>query len=379
MNQSKTKIAFLTTQFSEVKSGPGRFTDYLKNLDFESLEIHFFSHQIEKETKFEHKVHIPNLALKIPLSSWFRAYYFNRKVQSTCRKIEIDFILTADFSMAMFLPSILLAKTFTMINDDNFLNIYSRDGNHQKLPLRTKLSRQLGFFLERYAARKSKIVVANSLYTKELIEKAYRISPSRVKLLYKAVDLSFFKQKNRVNRLPVRFLFIKNDWLRGGLDLILNAFSRLSFQDEILFTIAGIEDREKQRINQLIQESGFGGKVEIYGLVKKEQIMDMFHNSDVFINYSRKEALGVSCLEAMSAGLPVLSSDAGGLKEVMDFGKAGFMVSAENEAALSAELELMYQNPNLLGQKSEYAINHVQKFSVQNLKINLQNLFSEDL
>jgi spore coat protein CotF len=55
------------------------------------------------------------------------------------------------------------------------------------------------------------------------------------------------------------------------------------------------------------------------------------------------------------------------------------MVPAENEDALSAELELMYQNPNLLGQKSEYALNHVQKFSVQNLKINLQNLFSEDL
>lgn len=35
------KIAFLTSQFNEVKSGPGRFTEYLRSLEFENLEIHF--------------------------------------------------------------------------------------------------------------------------------------------------------------------------------------------------------------------------------------------------------------------------------------------------------------------------------------------------
>jgi len=69
------RIAFLTTQFSEVKSGPGRFAQYLHNLDIPELEFSFFSEQISKNQGNEVCVSIPSFVKKLPFSWFFKAWY----------------------------------------------------------------------------------------------------------------------------------------------------------------------------------------------------------------------------------------------------------------------------------------------------------------
>ncbi|HOY96209.1 MAG TPA: glycosyltransferase family 4 protein [Catalimonadaceae bacterium] len=373
----KKKIAFLTSQFNEVKSGPGRFTEYLKSLEFENLDIHFFSEQIKQETSAEHPVLIPKWAQKFPLTSFMRALFFNLAVRKKDRELSFDYILAADYTMAMFLDRNLLRKTAVMVNDDNFLLIYSKEGRRGNISLRRLWSRKLGFFLERNAVRSSAFSVANSLYTKHLIEKMYKMPPEEVVLLYKAVDLSWFEFTDRAVRPPRRFLFVKNDWKRGGLDLILSAFSQLSYQIEIQLIIAGISPEEESQIHQLIVETGFKGKAEVVGLLNREKLKSEFQQADVFLNFSRQEALGVSCLEAMSSGLPVLASDAGGLKEVLRNGEAGFMIPAGDVAALVGCLNDINAHPEKLQVKAKAAITHVETFSVQRLRINMDQLFPD--
>ena len=373
----KKKIAFLTSQFNEVKSGPGRFTEYLRSLEFENLDIHFFSQQISQETPNEHPVTIPKWAQKFPLTSFMRALFFNRAVRKKDRDLSFDYILAADYTMAMFSDRKLLRKTAVMVNDDNFLLIYSKEGKRGNLSLRRLWSRKMGYFLERNAVRSSAFSVANSLYTKHLIEKMYEMPPEEVVLLYKAVDLSWFEYQERPVTPPRRFLFVKNDWKRGGLDLILSAFSQLSFQDEILLIIAGISPEEESQIHQLITETGFKGKADVVGLLNREKLKSEFRKADVFLNFSRQEALGVSCLEAMSSGLPVLASDAGGLKEVLQNGKAGFMIPAGDVSALVNCLNEINAHPEKLQEKAKAAIIHVETFSVERLRTNMNQLFPD--
>ena len=373
----KKKIAFLTSQFNEVKSGPGRFTEYLRSLEFENLEIHFFSNQITRDTATEHPVTIPKWAQKFPLTSLMRAFFFNRAVRKKDGVLAFDYILAADYTMAMFLDRNLLRKTAVMVNDDNFLLIYSKEGRRGNISLRRLWSRKLGYFLERNAVRSSAFSVANSLYTKHLIEKMYEMPPEKAVLLYKAVDLSWFEYQERSVAPPRRFLFVKNDWKRGGLDLILSAFSQLSFQNEIQLIIAGISPEEETQITELISETGFKGKADVVGLLNREKLKSEFRQADVFLNFSRQEALGVSCLEAMSSGLPVLASDAGGLKEVLQNGKAGFMIPAGDVSALVHCLNDINAHPEKLQEKAKAAIIHVETFSVQRLQTNMNQLFPD--
>ena len=107
--------------------------------------------------------------------------------------------------------------------------------------------------------------------------------------------------------------------------------------------------------------------------------MELIDKADVFISMSRQEALGVSCLEAMAAGLPIIATDAGGLKEVLDYGKAGCMLPVDDAGALLQLLTLLESEPELLLEKAAHAKIHVANFSVDNLEKNLKNSFSRAL
>lgn len=76
---------------------------------------------------------------------------------------------------------------------------------------------------------------------------------------------------------------------------------------------------------------------------------------DVFALSSITEGLPLSVVEAMSAGLPVVATDVGGLADVVDQGETGFLVPSEDEGALRARLELLAGDRELaarLGQRA---------------------------
>lgn len=369
------RIAFLTTQFSEVKSGPGRFAQYLRELEISDLEFTFFSEQILDSGQNEISVSIPGWIKRLPFSWLFKSWFYEQKLMKIDRQQPFDFVLSSDYSLSIFADSTICNRLFTMVNDDNYLLIY-QPGDHQKgMTPGRKWARRLGYFFEKAVVKKSRLVVANSLYTKGLIEKIYRIPPSRTRLLYKAVDLSFFQFKPNFS-IPIRkFLFVKNDWKRGGLDLIFDALSNLPYQAEIEFTVAGISENQQNVVQKLADTSGFKGRVKIEGLLTKSRLAEAFHSSDLFLTMSRQEALGVSCLEAMASGLPVLASNAGGLPEVLNFGQAGFLVEKNDKAQLQESLLQIEKQPNLVIEKCHLAIQHVEKFSLRHLKENLIILF----
>jgi glycosyltransferase involved in cell wall biosynthesis len=370
----KKKIAFLSTQFKEVQSGPGRFTEYLRTLPFEQIEIHFFSQQIGRKEPLLHPVSIPGWAKRIPFSSFFRAWYFKKALEKTDVTENFDWILAADYSMAMFLNRNSLKKTAVMVNDDNFLLSHSERSAKGRLSWRTWLSRKLGYFMERHVVRKSAFSIANSKYTLKLMEDVYK-PDTKPLLLYKAVDTSWFQYEEHPNRPPRNYLFVKNDWKRGGLDLILKALAKLPNGTERHFQIAGIGSGSLQEVENTIRESGFQGKCTIQGLINRDQLKELLRTSDLFLNFSHQEALGVSCLEAMASGLPVLASDAGGLKEVLDQGRAGLMVPAGDLEALTQMLHILEEEPQILQEKARLGREQARLFSVENLKSNMETLF----
>lgn len=373
----KKRIAFLVNQFSEVTSGPGRFCEYLRQMHFQELEIIFISHQIKEETHNYKPVHVPKWVGRMPLAWLFRSYFYAKSLQKLHAAQAFDAILSIDYSLAIFVSAGWCRKSlFVMVNDDNYLKIF-QPGDHLKgMSFNRRMARTLSYFFERFVVKKSAYVVSNSLYTKGLVEKIYQVPAEQSLLLYKAVDLSDFVPKELESKPPRTFLFVKNDWRRGGLDMILQALSRLSYQSEVHLNVLGISKNEIEEVEDLFKLSGFTGTWRIFGLQNRAQLKNHLQQSDLFISMSRQEALGVSCLEAMASGVPVVASDAGGLKEVLDFGKAGFMVPTERTDLLIPLLEELNLNPFRLKEQAQAALQHVQKFSFQRMQANLEKFFS---
>ena len=84
---------------------------------------------------------------------------------------------------------------------------------------------------------------------------------------------------------------------------------------------------------------------------------------DIFCVPSYTEAFGVANIEALAHGISVISTSVGGIPEVLDNGKNGWLVESGNSQALADAITECIQMPELRVQKAENGLSFIQKFS----------------
>lgn len=90
---------------------------------------------------------------------------------------------------------------------------------------------------------------------------------------------------------------------------------------------------ERSKIEQAIKESNFESNITLLG--RRDDVPELLNCADLFLFPSFNEALGLSVIEAMAAGLPVVAYNYGGLRELVNNGENGLLVERGDEAALA--------------------------------------------
>ena len=93
--------------------------------------------------------------------------------------------------------------------------------------------------------------------------------------------------------------------------------------------IGGGEDEERARV--LLENMNLKGRAEITGWLAADEARERLRSADLFVHYSRWDALPNAVLEAMAAGLPVVASDNAGNRDAVVDGVTGFIVKNEVE------------------------------------------------
>lgn len=113
-------------------------------------------------------------------------------------------------------------------------------------------------------------------------------------------------------------------------DTLIRAFSLLTHADATL-TIVG-DGVERNSLESLVSELGLTSKVKFYGAAKPAEIMALMATTDLFALLSESETFGVSYAEALTAGIPVISSRCGG-PEGFIINDNGVIVDSTEDAA----------------------------------------------
>ncbi|MBE0604561.1 MAG: glycosyltransferase family 4 protein, partial [Deltaproteobacteria bacterium] len=113
----------------------------------------------------------------------------------------------------------------------------------------------------------------------------------------------------------------------------------------VRFELAG-EGPEKDRLLELIKKNGLERHFLLKGFV--EDIPRFYEGLDLYINTSLHEGLPMSILEAMSHGLPIIAPDTGGLREIIEDGRHGFLLKGRNPRAYSDSCLRLIANRALL-------------------------------
>lgn len=104
---------------------------------------------------------------------------------------------------------------------------------------------------------------------------------------------------------------------------------------------------DRQHLEFAIDDLGLGDRVRLLGKRDPAEVAERLGEADVFLHTSSAEGISNAVLEAMSAGLPVVTTDAGGMSEAVRDGEDGFVVPVRDAAAAAESLARLASDPQL--------------------------------
>ncbi|MGE0142089.1 MAG: glycosyltransferase [Planctomycetota bacterium] len=123
---------------------------------------------------------------------------------------------------------------------------------------------------------------------------------------------------------------------RKGQRVLIEAIGALRSQHpQVMLVLAG-DGPDANELRDLSRARGLGEVVRLAGEI--HPIADLYAATDVFAMSSWHEGLSNACLEAAAAGLPLVVTDVGGLPEIVDHGRTGFVVPPGDHRALADRL-----------------------------------------
>lgn len=164
------------------------------------------------------------------------------------------------------------------------------------------------------------------------------------------VDLNEFsraKYPPRGNSNLIKIGVVKNLQKTYGLDVLIRAAAMLpALVGEAKFEVriygAGSQEFE---LKALIHSLGLTAAVKLMGAIPNQDVPRVLSELDIYCVTSRRESFGVAAVEAMAMSLPVIVSDADGLREVV--GDAGIVVPREDIGATARALSQLLLNPTM--------------------------------
>jgi glycosyltransferase involved in cell wall biosynthesis len=191
---------------------------------------------------------------------------------------------------------------------------------------------------------------------------------NKLSVVHFGVDTEIFapedKAEGHVNAgTPVVIGTVKTMHPKYGIDILLKAYSRLVLRKGVhatrLVIVGGGPDLESLKV--LSKELGVEKSCDFVGAVAHAEVPKWLRKMDVFCALSRdeSESFGVAAIEAGACGIPVVVSECGGLPEVVQQGRTGFVVPKEDPTAAAEALELLVSDPELRRKMGQYGRSHV--------------------
>lgn len=161
-----------------------------------------------------------------------------------------------------------------------------------------------------------------------------KISPTaNVVVINNAVALPEIKDKEA--RETRTFLFLGALIQRKGVADLLNAVNQMKNEriSDFRLVVAGAGAEEK-RLKEYVKNNNLQDYVDFMGWVTKEQKPALFEKADVLVLPSYNEGLPIAILEAMSYGLPIISTNVGSIAEAIKENENGFLIKPGDVGAL---------------------------------------------
>lgn len=231
------------------------------------------------------------------------------------------------------------------------------------------------FLLYRLVLKKVKRVqfIAISKSVENLIENSFKVSKTKIHLLYNAIpNLRFNFKKENSNILNI--LFVGRLAKAKSLDTLIKSLILLK-EERFKLTIVG-EGSLKKELEKLTKELKITNRVTFVG--KQEDVNQYYKEADVFILPSIWEGFGIVILEAFRSKTAVIASNIEGPAELINHNKNGLLFQPKNERDLASKIKILLEQPELRKRiAKEGHKSFSKKYHINTYVDNLQKLYND--
>jgi len=141
--------------------------------------------------------------------------------------------------------------------------------------------------------------------------------------------------RTRAERGRLRLVFVGNVTPRKGLTTLVSGLAEVDADWDLTVVGRPVNRRYDRRARRLAREAGVEDRVTFAGETPDEELATILRAGHALAVPSRYEGFGIVYLEAMSFGLPVVATTAGGATEIVDHGETGFLVEPDDSGAVA--------------------------------------------
>ncbi len=226
------------------------------------------------------------------------------------------------------------------------------------------------------AAHKATMVITVSQHAKQDMVDALKLPAERIRVIYEAAGDEYRPVTDAATLARVRAKYGLGEryiFYLGGLDQrknvpqLVRAFAHLHGQlgdDSLQLLIAGNPDKQKGPLfpdpRPVAADLGMAGQI-VYRFIDEEDKPAMYSGASLFVFPSLYEGFGLTPLEAMSCGAPVVCSNRTSLPEVV--GDAALLVDPDDTRALTEAMRRVLENPELQRDLRARSLARAERFS----------------
>ena len=223
-----------------------------------------------------------------------------------------------------------------------------------------KLFLSLNKIIEYYVLKKAQFIVVQSSYMIKSLSRDYNIDERKMEYLPYPVTVKGQSKKKSFNKTgPVLLAVGRVDDNRKNFFSLLEAVRfAIKKLPRTRLRIAG-DVISNSNLLKVCHKLGLSPFVNFLGKISGEELSREYENADIFVLTPRQEGLGIVYLEAMSYGLPIVTTKCGGPEGIVINGVNGYLVDQDNPKAFSDAIEMVWSSKDRYRELSSQAKNYI--------------------
>lgn len=213
--------------------------------------------------------------------------------------------------------------------------------------------------------------VAISHQNQKFLSSYYGLSVTEIPVVCNPVELTKFDDLKSLGNTDFTFITAGRFSAQKNQQMMLRAFSAFLEKGYDAGLVMLGKGEEEENLRTLASELGISDRINFAGFVVN--VEDYLANADVFLLSSDYEALPLALLEAMAAGLPIVATDVGGVRDIVT--DNGILIPAGDTAAMVQAMEDLYLKQDVRARMAVASKHNARAYDVSNTVAGYSELY----